>query len=227
MSPRTPRPPKHRPVDPNDADTSRRLFLAVALPPDVRALVRSIIDELAGQDWPVRWVAAGNAHLTLHFLGDTDPARAELLRLALPGIVADTAPFTLRTAGLGVFPNQRRPRVLWLGLHGPVHRLESLQRSLGTALQELEFPVEEHGFSPHITLGRARNTGSPTMPLRDLPEQVRRLLTQRGIDAPGAPVPIPVPVHEVELVRSTLSHTGARHETIARFPLSASRRGQG
>jgi 2'-5' RNA ligase len=223
MSPRAPRPPKLRPPDPNDANISWRLFLAVSLPPDVRELITSLIAELGERDWPVRWVAATNAHLTLHFLGDTAPERAELLRLALPEIVAGQAPFNLRTAGLGVFPNQRRPRVLWLGLHGPVHRLETLRRALGASLRGLDFEVDDNDFNPHITLGRVRNSGTPTMSLRDLPEQIRRLLSQRGIDAPEAPAPRPVPVHEVELVRSHLSHEGARYETIARFPLAAKR----
>ncbi|MBA2520660.1 MAG: RNA 2',3'-cyclic phosphodiesterase [Chloroflexia bacterium] len=227
MSPRAPRPPKHRPVDPNDANASWRLFLAVSLPEDVRVLVTSLIGELSERDWPVRWVAAGNAHLTLHFLGDTAPERAELLRLALPEVVAGYAPFNLRTAGLGVFPNQRRPRVLWLGLHGPAHRLETLQRGMGESLRQLAFPVEADDFHPHITLGRVRNSGTATMPLRDLPEHVRRLLAQRGIDAPEAPSSRPVPIREIELVRSTLSHAGARYDTIARFPLSARRLDQG
>jgi len=223
MSRRPPRPPKQRPLNPRDANASWRLFLAIALPEAVRDLVKELTIDLQQRDWPVRWVAAGNAHLTLHFLGDTAPERAELLRLALPEVVAAHAPFNLRTSGLGAFPNQRRPRVLWLGLHGPVHRLETLQRSLGDALRELDFAVDETEFHPHITLGRARNSGTATMALRDLPEQIRLLLAQRGIDAPQAPAAHPIPVREVELVRSHLSHEGARYETIARFPLDSRR----
>jgi 2'-5' RNA ligase len=220
MSAKKARPPKLRPIDPDSANATWRLFLAVPVPEDVRELVASLTAELAAREWPVRWVAAGGAHLTLHFLGDTPPERAELLRLALPPVVAQHQRFTLRTTGLGVFPNQRRPRVLWLGLHGPVHRLQTLQASLGVALAEIEFPTDEGEFRPHITLGRARNRGTPEMPLRALPEQIRLLLARRGIDAPEAPAPRPLPVDTVELVRSHLSHTGASYETIARFPLA-------
>lgn len=197
------------------------MFLAVPVPTEVRELVAGLTDELAGKDWPVRWVAADSAHLTLHFLGDTSPERAELLRLALPGVVARHVRFNLRTAGLGVFPNQRRPRVLWLGLHGPVHRLETLQRAIGTSLRELDSPVEEGEFHPHITLGRVRNSGTPSMPLRDLPEAIHDVLARRGINAPDAPAPRPLLVTEVVLIRSHLSHAGARYETLARFPLAA------
>jgi 2'-5' RNA ligase len=226
MSTRSPRQPKQRPPDrpggaPADADANWRLFLAVPVPDDVRELVASLTDELAARDWPVRWVTAGSAHLTLHFLGETPPERAELLRLGLPAVVSRHQPFNLRTAGLGVFPNQRRPRVLWLGLHGPVHRLNTLQQSIGGALRDLDFAPDDGEFHPHITLGRVRDSGTPAMPLRELPEQIRHLLALRGIDAPEAPAPRPLPVQEVELVRSHLSHAGARYETIARFPLAA------
>ena len=220
MSRRKARAPKLRPLEPDHAGASWRLFLAVPVPAEVRDLVAALTNELAERNWPVRWVAAGGAHLTLHFLGDTPPERAELLRLALPQVVAQHQRFALRTTGLGVFPNQRRPRVLWVGLHGPVHRLVTLQQAIGVALRDLEFSTDEGEFHPHITLGRVRNTGTPEVPLRELPELIRGLLARRGIDAPDAPQPRPVPVEEVELVRSHLSHAGARYETIARFPLA-------
>lgn len=233
MSPRPARPPKTRPPAPAAPDAGWRLFVAVPLPPPVRELIAALTAELAAEGWPVRWVAAEGAHLTLHFLGETTPERAELLRLALPPVVARHAPFALRTAGLGVFPNLRRPRVLWLGLHGPAHRVEALQRDLGDTLRRLAFPIEAGPFHPHLTLGRVRNRGTPAFPLRDLPDAIRRRLAGamgdaaavRTDDARRAPVatpsPRPLPVDEVQLVRSHLGPGGARYEAIGRYPLAA------
>ncbi len=173
--------------------------------------------ELAAEGWPVRWVAAEGAHLTLHFLGETAPERAQLVRMALGPVVARHAAFDLRTAGLGVFPNLRRPRVIWLDLHGPTHRLTALHHDVGEALRELGFPVEAAPLHPHITLGRVRNTGTPTFSLRDLPEAIRPRLADAGATPPP---PRPVPVREVELVRSFLGPGGARYEAVARYPLA-------
>jgi 2'-5' RNA ligase len=212
--------PRDRPSAPDAVDARWRLFLAVPLPEPVREVVAATIADLARDEWPVRWVDPAGAHLTLHFLGEVAPERAELLRLGLPPVVARHAAFTLRAANLGVFPNLRRPRVIWLGLYGPAHRLESLQRDLGAALRDLDFSVGDEPFRPHITLGRVRNTGTPQMPLRDLPDAIRRRIFDDARNEFIAPPSEPLPVRDVHLVRSHLGREGARYETIARFPLA-------
>ena len=219
MSPPPPRHAKDRPPAPDAVDTPWRLFLAVPLATDVQALVAEQIAALAGEGWPVRWVRPETAHLTLHFLGATAPERAELLRLALPDVVARHEPFDLRTAGLGVFPGFRRPRVLWLGLHGPAHRLETLQRETGQTLRELGFDAGDEPYRPHITLGRVRDDGGERVRLRDLPEAVKARFVDAASGAAIAPPSRPVPVREVLLMRSHLGKEGARHEAIAPFPL--------
>jgi len=220
MSRRPPRPPKARPPGPDTPGASQRLFLAVPLPDETRALIRQVTTELAAEGWPVRWVAAEGAHLTLHFLGEVEPERAELLKLALPAVVGRHARFELRTAGLGVFPNLRRPRVIWLGLHGPAHRLTTLHGELGETLTALDFPVETGPYHPHITLGRVRNPGQGSS-IRNLPEVMRPFLADTGPGGQPQPAPRPVPVREVELVRSRLGPGGARYETIGRYALAA------
>ena len=221
MASRKPRPSKPRPPPADAVDTAWRLFIAVPLGEEVQDLVSHEIAMLRAEGWPVRWVQPETSHLTLHFLGDTEPERAELLRLALPEAVAARAPFDLRTAGLGVFPNFRRPRVLWLGLHGPVHRLELLQHDVGGVLRGLGFAVGDEPYHPHITLGRVRNDDGELVRLRDLPDAVKGRFVDPGTGAAISPPPVPVPVREVILMRSHLGKSGARHEPIASCPLGA------
>jgi 2'-5' RNA ligase len=219
MSTRTPRSPRSRPAAAAAVDAPLRLFLAVPLPDDVKELVGAEIERLRQHGWPVRWVQPDSAHLTLHFLGDTAPERAELVRLALPGVVAAHAPFDLRTAAFGVFPSFRRPRVLWLGLHGPVHRLESLQQDVVGSLRELGIPAGEEPFHAHITLGRVRDSDGERVRIRDLPERVKAVFVERATGAAIAPPATPIPVREVALMRSDLGKGPPRYERIASFPL--------
>jgi 2'-5' RNA ligase len=220
MSGRRPKFVKQRPPA-ESVDTAWRLFVAVPLPPTVTAFVGEVVRELRQEPWPVRWVAPEGAHITLHFLGDTDPARAELLRLALGPVVAGHPAFALRTADLGAFPSIKRPRVLWLGLWGPAHRLASLHAAIGETLAAYEFDIEEREqFHPHITLGRVR--GGREGAARDLPAVIRRRFEDLAASGEVSHhTPVPLPINEIHLMRSHLSHEGARYETIERFPLGA------
>lgn len=210
---------KERPPDPESLAAPWRLFVAVPLPDPVKDLVAKIIAELEPEDWPIRWVNPDLAHITLQFIGEVPRERAELLRMALPPVVSPHERFRLRTANLGAFPNVRRPRVLWLGTYGPNHRLESLQRDVTETLRELEFPVDDKPFHPHITLGRIRDT--PNLRLRDLPGLIRKRtdeLMAAGIGSAANPVPLPV--EEVILMRSILGPGGPQYVPVETMPLA-------
>ena len=210
---------KDRPPRPESIESGWRLFLAVPLPPPVIELVGGLVRDLGREEWPVRWVSPETAHITLQFIGHVPPERAELLRLALPPVVARHQAFRLRTADLGVFPNQRRPRVIWLGLYGPTHRLQTLQRELAGVLRDLEFEVDEGEFHPHVTLGRVRDVRDA--PVRDLPAAIQRRFAQEAVSGRAtAKNPLTVLVDEVVLYRSVLSHQGPRYEPIVRCPLA-------
>jgi RNA 2',3'-cyclic 3'-phosphodiesterase len=209
---------KERPA-PETIDTDWRLFLAVPMPEPVRARIGELIARLEPRGWPVRWIDPDNAHLTLHFLGDTPPEQAAILQLALPAIVARHEAFDLRTAGLGVFPKLRRPRVIWLGVWGPAHRLEAISSELGEMLEEMQFPVDQKPFSPHVTLARVRDTQNTSV--RSLTEALRGAIDEMAAEGLADPKDgLPLPIDEVRLIRSHLDPAGARYEVIARFPLA-------
>src|SRR5680860_363386 len=194
-------------------DSAQRLFLAVPLPEDVVTLVDAVTKRLQTEEWPVRWTTSGNAHITLHFLGEIEPERTQIARLALPAIIARHDSFDLRTADLGVFPNMKRPRIIWLGLYGPAHRLHTLRNEIGELLESFEFELDDKEFHPHITLGRVRDARKSR--IRDLPASIRaRLELAASTGEVTHKNPLPVPVNEVLLVRSHLETDGPRYEVL-------------
>lgn len=206
-------------------DTPWRLFIAVPLPEDVREQVRKIIDHLTPGEIPVRWIDPETAHLTLHFIGDTAPEMAELLRMSLGAAVSAHEPFELRTAEPGVFPSIRKPRVLWLGLWGPAHRLETLYNDVGDFLDDFGIDIEDANFHPHITLGRVRATEG--VKVGALPNEVRDAFESlRTEHLAGPDVAINFPINEVQLIRSHLEHDGARYEVLATYSLQRSSESQ-
>ena len=157
----------------------------------------------------VRWVDPEGIHLTLKFLGDIEPALVEDVLRAMEQAASGTAPFQLHLDGLGVFPNLRRPRVLWAGVGGDMDALGALQEKVEAAMEGLAFPRERRAFSPHLALGRVRDTISAVARQR-----VGGLVSQGSLD--GAD---PWPVNAVHLMRSNLTPDGAVYTSLGSVSL--------
>jgi 2'-5' RNA ligase len=186
------------------------LFVALEPPEPVRRRLAVLADELrhgagrAGDE--VRWVPPENVHLTLQFLGAVPEERVAGVEAALRDAAAGARPLSLSLHGAGGFPNARRPRVLWAGLEGDVAPLADLVRDLGARLAKLGFPPEDRPFSPHLTLGRARDA-------RGAPGLAGALARAARIE------PTPWRATELVLFESHLSPRGPRYEAIARVGL--------
>jgi len=131
-----------------------RAFIAIEIDPVTANRIAAAIEQLKPRIAAIRWVGAGNFHLTLKFLGNIDERRIEPLGAALADALRPFPRLTINAKGLGVFPSPKRPRVLWVGLVGS--QLVSLQAKVESALTPLGFAPEEKAFTPHLTIGRWR-----------------------------------------------------------------------
>jgi 2'-5' RNA ligase len=132
-----------------------RAFIAISLDPKTIDKIFDAASQLNKEIPGIRWVAKENLHLTLKFLGPIDEARIEPIGRALEGAISPFSRFIINAKGLGVFPDLRRPRVLWAGLQGG--DLLSLAAAVESALGPLGFAPETRSFKPHLTVGRWRN----------------------------------------------------------------------
>jgi 2'-5' RNA ligase len=135
-----------------------RSFIAVDLPGSLRARLADVSRQLSASipRGAVRWMRPEGIHLTLKFLGDVTPAQLPAIQGLLAEIARHAQPCTCTVCGLGSFPDPRRPRVLWVGVHEASGSLKDLQQGLESGLAELGFPLEGRAFNPHLTLGRVR-----------------------------------------------------------------------
>jgi 2'-5' RNA ligase len=131
-----------------------RAFIAIELPPPVIALLGKIQQDLKSLRVGARWVRPENIHLTLKFLGDINPAEVEKICTAMTAAAEGVAPLTLAVGGIGVFPDLKRPRVIWVGLAGEIQPLLAFQHNLENRLSDVGFPKEKRSFKGHLTLGR-------------------------------------------------------------------------
>jgi 2'-5' RNA ligase len=133
-----------------------RAFIAVDLSESVRSALGQVQEVLERQRFRVKWVRPANIHLTLKFLGNIEGADVEKISGAMVQVAKDRKALSLVAKGIGVFPDIRRPRVIWAGLSGQVEMLQDMQRSLEGHLADLGFPKESRGFKAHLTLGRVK-----------------------------------------------------------------------
>lgn len=135
-----------------------RLFAAIPVAPPALGEIGRLLEELRTRDWPVKWVRDEGLHLTLKFFGEMAPARAKEIAAALGAAAVGTPALDLGLGDIGVFPNPRRPRVLWVGVDGPA-ALELLADRVERQCEAIGFPLGGKAFHPHVTLGRLREGG--------------------------------------------------------------------
>jgi 2'-5' RNA ligase len=145
-----------------------RLFLALELEPATAGEIHAAVAPLRLTSAPpgtadsprsperaLAWVPAHKLHLTVKFLGDGDDARVAALAAATDRVAARHRSLDITLAGVGAFPNFRRPRVVWLGAEGE-SQLELLHHDVEVAAADLGYEVEGRPFRPHVTLARVR-----------------------------------------------------------------------
>ncbi|MGD8254334.1 MAG: RNA 2',3'-cyclic phosphodiesterase, partial [Syntrophobacterales bacterium] len=134
-----------------------RSFIAIDLPEAIRQTLGAVQENLKQSSTAVRWVKPTSIHLTLRFLGNIHSDQVDDIALAVAQEIRDYPPITLRPAGLGAFPNLKKPRVIWVGMEGEVQRLKEIQARVENALEPLGFAREKRGFRPHLTIGRVKD----------------------------------------------------------------------
>jgi RNA 2',3'-cyclic 3'-phosphodiesterase len=129
-----------------------RLFAALDIPDAVRRALRELMARLKPECSGARWVRPEGIHITLKFLGETDGAKLDSINSTLSSL-PHAGPVQLDFRGIGFFPNEFHPRVIWCGVEASPN-LATLAASVDRALQPLGFPAETRAFTPHLTLAR-------------------------------------------------------------------------
>jgi 2'-5' RNA ligase len=133
-----------------------RAFIAIRLPESVLHAMVDAQEALKRSGLKIRWVRKEGIHLTLKFLGDIDRRDVERIHRAMQRATQGFFPLVLKGAGIGVFPDLNRARVVWVGVSGDTKALRALQGELEDQLDGLGFPREKRSFKGHLTLGRIK-----------------------------------------------------------------------
>ena len=192
-----------------DTEKNIRAFLAIEPPEEVRAAVERLQEKLKREiSGAISWTRPQGNHLTLTFFGDIGQNDVSNICAAVEKRLTAVPPLSLAVETLGVFPDARKPRVLWSGITKDLDQLKALQGLLTADFEGLGFAKEHRPFRAHLTLARIK---AP----RAISGIDAALNKHNGFSAGE------FQCRELILFQSTLTPQGAIHTRLKTFPLSA------
>jgi RNA 2',3'-cyclic 3'-phosphodiesterase len=184
-----------------------RTFLALDPGKALHDRILTLQDQLAECGADVKWVEPANLHMTLLFLGEVEDRDLAGICRATAEVAAQLIPFTLTLAGVGCFPNLRRPRVLWVGVGEGREAVCAMHAALESPLLELGcYRREARPFTPHLTLGRVNSEAGNDA----LVEALRENAAWHGGETT---------IHEILVMSSELLRTGPLYTVLGRARL--------
>ncbi|MFW9786674.1 MAG: RNA 2',3'-cyclic phosphodiesterase [Candidatus Thorarchaeota archaeon] len=100
-------------------------------------------------------VKSENIHFTLRFFGDTPLTKLDQIKTRLDEL--DFDPFEIEIAGVGAFPNKKRPRVIWIGVTQNASEVVKLKAKIDSSLIDIGYQPEQRKYTPHATIARVRH----------------------------------------------------------------------
>ena len=181
----------------------KRLFAAVDISEEARTFASDLIKQLrSGHSGKgISWSKPENLHITIKFLGNTEPEREAEVTQTLSRLAASTLPFRFYLDK----PEILGKRVLSVSVHSDTVTVFSLEMMIDTECERLGFPREGRRFHPHLTLGRIRQL------------EGTRELTKRFLQTPIEPLGFDV--REIVLYESELGSGGSIYRNVETFPL--------
>ncbi|MCX6807170.1 MAG: RNA 2',3'-cyclic phosphodiesterase [Candidatus Berkelbacteria bacterium] len=131
----------------------KRFFIAINFPKEIKNILVDFQKELSRYLPEIKWIKENNLHLTLIFLGNVD--NLEKITYITKEILEQFEPFTIRIAGLGLFPDLRRPKIAWVGIKNN-SSLKLLNQVLYRKLTSNGINLDNRSFMPHVTIGRIK-----------------------------------------------------------------------
>lgn len=127
-----------------------RLFLGIPASDELKNQVGRFIEE---KPFRASWVKKENLHITLKFLGEVEERKTMEILENFEKIIKPIKYRELPFEGASCFPNENRPRVLFLHFKEEKEIL-SYQKEIEEIFFREGFKKEERDFKVHLTLAR-------------------------------------------------------------------------
>lgn len=177
-----------------------RFFAGIELDDPTRAVCVDAQARLQQAAFGAKYDGADKLHVTLAFLGNVRAEQLEDVERVLRAAADATKPFDLALDRVGAFPNERRPRIVYVGSRSQSPHFRTLAHRLHDAYRDLGFDFKEDPVA-HITIARIKGGSGEPLPLLDLS-------------------PHHMPIRTIALFESIPAETTTRYTIHTRRPLS-------
>jgi 2'-5' RNA ligase len=176
-----------------------RTFIAVDFPIEIKEKIIEITAYFQSKLPPaqIKWVEPDHMHLTLKFMGETPHDKLVQIKQSIHQVISVFPSFEIEIKALGMYPNNQRHRVIWLGINAENH-LILLHNQLDQALKGEGIKSDRRPFSPHLTIGRVRRNADQESII-----QIGKILSQFKIASLGS-----IKIDEILYYQSVLTPQG-------------------
>jgi len=183
-----------------------RLFIACPVPEEIKKKIADLENVFRNSNTDVKWVRPESIHLTLKFLGEVSEHKIPEINNKISKAIEGFSVFHVAIEKIGVFPDWRRIRVVWVGIEDGKKELKELSKRVEDKMANIGFKKEKRGFTAHITIGRVRSGRG----IDRLTDAIRKKSDASLGD---------IQIGEVLLMQSMLRPEGATYKCLERFSL--------
>ncbi len=152
-----------------------------------------------------KWIEPQNLHITFQFLGDITQDQAVSVMKNLQQIADTFSPFRVQYRSLGVFPDRKRPRILWIGVSKGGNVLRKIANNVSQLNRKVGINPDTKPFHPHVTICRIKDVDR---------KKLSNLMNRYKNSVFGEDL-----VDRVALVSSSLTSVGPIYTIVEEFPL--------
>lgn len=184
-----------------------RFFIALEIPSENLASFQAIQQELHTLIPQARLTNLEKIHLTLAFVGEQNDSLKDNLIGVIRSAAEEIPAFSVAPGYIDGFPNLHHPEVFWIGVKGDIDKIFLIRERIKDGLEDLNLPIDDRRFVPHITIAKLNNHIKITRELEDALEQI----TNKPFD--------PICITSIKLFESIPSGGFHKHNALAEIML--------
>ena len=186
-----------------------RFFIALSIPEKNRIELKHVQNEIKQIIPHLKMTDPDKLHLTIAFIGDQPDQFQYGLTETLKQAVVGIPEFEVTPGYIDGFPTLHNPHVLWIGVKDEVDKLFILRERIKDSLVNLDQPVDERRYIPHIAFAKVAHLQLSPLQERQFEEIMSRPFS-------------PLIISEIKLFESIPNHGFHQHNTLATIPLERS-----